>query len=528
MRYSKYICLVLAGLIFMLSAGCSNDNKNSGDELFFRLSETPSAVVSDDETVYKRVNTAYIAELNASDSYGELLPFVGGYNTYKSTEEGNGKTLSNPVYGLCDRNGAVVVDAVYDAVKKHPTDEGLYIYELVKGSDGSDPKAGDRWIAASDGSWVFKIPANCVFRSVGADRVILERTRTVKKVTYTYLDFYDFSGKRKFTFDSKLAEDANVSYTVGAFCEGIAPVNVTVRKPNENKDGEKETYTETSYAFYIDNTGKKLYEKFTYCEEFARGYAVAANEDGLYGVINAKGEWFIDPKYRVINYNSAKGLFACGDDGFFDILNMEKKSVKTVLCQRGSVEILDSDRTIYKKTNGDTGRSEYFYADTDQPFTCVETAMFPDSGTPVGGLFVSTYVGTGTVFDENGDNLASIGDFGELVDRFGNTAVVVNSTDKKVCFISVSAKRRTEWLNMHYTRQSAADRYLVMRSTDKGVVTYCLYDMLTESFVYENSDYIEVSSVSDAELISVVNNGSVTVYDAGLNAVISTLPQTQY
>lgn len=522
MKYSKCICGLLAGLVLTLSVGCSEDKQPSQDELFFGLASTPTAEATENKTVYNRLNSTYTAQLVASDSYGELFPFVGGFNTYKSTAEGSQKTLSNPVYGLCDKNGTVIVDAVYDAVKKHLTDEGGYVYELVKGSDGSDPKTGERWIAAVDGSWVVEIPSNCVFRSVGAERVVFERTRTVRKVTYIYLDFYDFSGKKRFTFDSKLAEDANTSYTVGAFAEGVAPVNVTVKTPNEKKDGEEQTYTESKYAYYIDNNGKTVYDKFSYCESFSKGYAVAATEEGLYGVIDPKGEWFIEPKYRIINYNTAKGLFACGDDGLFDILNTEKNKVKTVLCQRGNVEILDCDRLIYKKTNADTERSEYFYADTDAPFTCVENAMFPDSDVAIGGLFVSTYLGTGTVFDENGDNLASIGDFGELADRFGNTAVVVNSTDKKVCFISVSAKRRTEWLNLHYTRQSAGDRYLVMRATGDAV-TYCLYDTLTESFLYENSDYIEISFVSGTELISVVGNGRTTVYDSGFNPVISTV-----
>ena len=528
MRPLRFAGFCLTALIVVLTAGCGNDKNTTAETAFFGLRETVPAVLKSSETVYKRVNPDYTEELTGSEIYGELLPFAGGLNTYNSTAEGSSKTLTAPLYGLCDKSGAIVVDAVYDAVKMHKTDEGTHVYELIKGSDGSDPKKGDRRLAASDGSWVFKIPDNCTFRSVGAERVILERTRIVKKVTYKYLDFYDFNGKRKFTFDSALAEDANVSYTIGAFSEGLAPVNVTVRTPDEKKDGQDQTYTETTTAFYIDNSGKRLYEKLTYCEEFERGYAVAADENGLYGVIDTKGEWFIEPKYRMIDYNSKKGLFACGDKGFYDILNMEKKSTKTILCDRGFIEILDSERLIYKKTNADTGRSEYFYFDTDEPFTCTETGMFPDSENAVGGLYVCTYTGTGTVFDENGDNPVAIGDFGSLVDRFGNTAVAVNSTDRKVCFISVSTKKRTEWMNFRYTRQSAADRYLCLTRSENGVAAYGLYDLLTEAFVFENCDYIEISKSADTELISVVSDGRVTVYDSSLTAVLSTMRPIQH
>jgi hypothetical protein len=389
---------------------------------------------------------------------------------------------------------------------------------LIKGSDGSDPFKGERYLTASDGSWGFTIPKNCAFRSMGAERVVLQRTRTVKKVKYTYLDFYTLKGKRKFTFESALAENTNAKYTIGAFSSGLAPVNVTITDPEKK--------TETSYAYYIDCDGKTKYEKYISCDEFKKGYAVVKDEKGLFGVIDEKGEWFLEPQYRLINYNSEKGYFACAKDGYFHIINTEKATVKSILCEKGSIEIINSERLIYKKTNVDTGRVEYFYLETGKPFSCVETGQFPDSDKSLDGIYVCTYTGTGTLFNEDGETVVSIGEFGELADRFSNTVVVTDKNDKKVCFVTLSTKQRTEWMKYRYTRESIGARYIVLQNPSDS--KYGLYDLYTNTFKLENCDYITVFESGDVQLLSVFTNGKSTVYDAQLVPVMNTLQQIQY
>ncbi len=514
MKLLRYICLLLSLAVLMAVVGCKSESADKSGDPFFQLIEDVTAPAPEADAVkHERFNPDYTDTLTASEEYGELIPFVGAYYTYKSVEEGKEKTVSVPVYGLCTLNGAVVVDAVYDAVKQHPKDEGGFVYELVKGCDGSDPTLGERYVAASDGSWVFKMPKNCSFFRAGGERIILERTKTVKKVVFTYHDFYDYKGKCKFTFDTKLAEDQNTVYTIGEFHEGMAPVNITV---TSEQDGEKE---HTLTAYYIDNNGKKLYDGLTSCTRFENGYAVAVDENGLYGVLDTKGKWFIEAKYRIVNYNPKVMLFACADEGFFAVFNQEKEQVKKVFTEKGNVEMLSSDWLIYKKTNPDTGRVEYFYADNDEPFTCLETGQFPDGDAPVEGLYVCVYSGTGTIFNIHGDSIVSIGDFGELADRFNNTAVVVNANGKKTCFVTISTQKRTEWMRYRYMYQSVGDRYLVMQNPDTA--GFGLYDLTTSSFVFEECDYIEAVTVADITLLSVVSNGNATVYDSSLSVVLT-------
>lgn len=528
MKYLKYICLTLAVLTLSLSVGCKETKKDTSGAPFFALRENMPARVVTDAVVHNRVSDEFCDTLVASDSYGELIPFVGGFETYKSTQEGSDDIFKNPLYGLCNLSGAVVVDAVFDNIIKHQTDEGGYVYEMIKGTDGSMATVGERWVAASNGNWVFKLPKNRAVKSVGAERVVLERTRKSGRKVYKYLEFYSFNGKRKFTFESWMAEDNRYTYTIGKFSDGLAPVNVTLKTPDKVEKGQKQTYTEKKYAYYIDNRGKRKYENFLFCGEFYKGLAIAVNEDGLYGVMDIKGEWFLEPKFFDIDFNRSRGLYACKTTGQYDVYDLNKKVVKTLLCDRGFIDIIDSENFIYKKTNIDTGRIEYFYADTGKPFHCKETGMFPDSESSVGGLYVCTYGGTGTIFDESGDSIEAIGDFGGLVGRFGNTAVVVNADNKKFCFVSVSAKQRTEWINYQYTGEYLDNRYLVLTTNKKTDKKYCLYDTLTNSILYENSDYIKVSSFGDTELLSVSVGGKTTVYDKNLDTVLSVVSVGQH
>ena len=240
MKFTKLLCLLLVLLTVVFSVACGGKDEDKGPD-FFELKEIPQGSVSSALGVGSRLNESFTDEPSIGAETGELLPFVGGFYTYtevihkdeKDNKDGEVKTpkqVSLPLYGLCTEQGAVVVDAVYDAVKKHVTDEGSFIYELVKGADGSDDRQGERFLLAVDGSWGFAIPKTHAYGSAGGDLVTLIRKRTQNKVDYYYHDFYDHSGKRVFTFDNTLAETPNIEYTIGAFSDGLAPVNVTIKK----------------------------------------------------------------------------------------------------------------------------------------------------------------------------------------------------------------------------------------------------------------------------------------------------------
>ena len=181
---------------------------------------------------------------------------------------------------------------------------------------------------------------------------------------------------------------------------------------------------------------------------------------------------------------------------------------------------------IYKKTNVDTGRVEYFHMDSNKPFSCVETGQFPDTGDSFDGIYVCTYSGTGTLFNEDGETVVNIGEFGEIADRFSNTVIVTDKNDKKVCFVTVSTKQRTEWMKYRYTRESVGKRYIILQNPSNS--KYSLYDIYSNTFIFENCDFMTVSKNGKSELLSVFANGRATVYDASIKPLMNTLPQIQH
>ena len=77
---------------------------------------------------------------------------------------------------------------------------GQNIYELVIGSTDT---AGTRYLAASDGSWMFELKNGCSYLGLaGSERFAVKRPRTVRKggkrVSYEYYDYYDLSGNLVF------------------------------------------------------------------------------------------------------------------------------------------------------------------------------------------------------------------------------------------------------------------------------------------------------------------------------------------
>ena len=503
-------------------AACSNTSgSNAGGVPFFMLKVLPDEVsLPNQGEKVQRINPSFTDTLVPSDEYGKLIPYIGGYYQYKSTGVGESKVLYAPVYGLSTADGRTVTDPVYDSVRIYAMSGTGYIYELVTGSDGSEPSLGRHWLASEDGTWIFEIPTGSrLTDNIGGGMVMLERIRTVRKKTFVYQDFYDYSGNFVFTFDKAMAEDENTSYTIGRFADGLAPVNTVVAEPAE--DSEEAEPEKTVSAFYIDVSGKKTYEGFIYCGEFHGGYAVVADKDGKYGVINTNGEYLINPEYRAINYNYEKGYFACGAQGYFDILDMTGVQVKRVLCDRGNVEVLGFDTMIYKRTNSSTGRSEYFYADTDVPFTCEETGQFPDETGNLGGLYVCSYSGSANIFDESGKTVTVLDDFGSLVCKYGDYIMAVNSNGTKTAVISLGSGKATGWINMSFEdRQAFADRYIVLKSQSKDKPVYSLYDIETGTFVYENCDRIETAVTASDEYLLVLKDGKTAVYDMKFNTVI--------
>ena len=81
-------------------------------------------------------------------------------------------------------------------------------------------------------------------------------------------------------------------------------------------------------------------------------------------------------------------------------------------------------------------------------------------------------------------------------------------------------------MNYHYLRQALDERYLVVRNSESQ--KYGLYDIMTNAFVYDDCDYIEVISNGDTQHLSVISGGKATVYDKEFKVLLSVSHTAQY
>lgn len=497
---------LLAGILAAAAICLSGCGELTGEKAFFSLQSAGDVRQYDiaDDTVLQRADASLAGGLVTSDVYGEIVPFAGEMINYKN----DGGSFTAPLLGFCRVDGTVICDPYYDAVITHDVGD-KYIYELVIGSTDT---AGTRYLAASDGSWMFELKNGCSYLGLaGSERFAVKRPRTVRKggkrVTYEYYDYYDLSGNLVFTFDRKMTEDETLTISIGAFSEGLAPVNVQKTDP----DTEETQYT----AYYMDTNGDVFEsDDYIYCSEFKRGYAVVADADGNYGVLKPDGEYFIEPKYNAINYNYDDGWFSCGEEGIFYILDMNGNQAASVLCEKGNVYAMGSTELIYKKTMQSTGKSDYYSVTANKPFMCNETGQFPSEDSGRYGIYYSSYSNVTDVFDETGKTLANFTGFGRVEGKLGDIAIISDKTGGKTAFLNVKTGDKTDWKDYAYTGDVFGTRVIL-----EGADGYLIYDTAAPDSA-EAVTYAAALETAGGTYLNVLSSGYVTLYDDAMNVLM--------
>lgn len=206
--------------------------------------------------------------------YSTARSFVQGLAAVSKTD-----SSGNTKYGFIDTAGKVVVELKYDAV--HDFQDGMA----------------------------------CVMELVG---------QTYEEMYYKY-GFVDQTGKLVIPMDYEILE---TGYMLG-FSEGMAQVT---KLPEKDLSGG-----EDFASCYIDKTGKvvvPLQYRFNAegymgtVEGFQNGFAVVCSYDdeGLYGVVNEKGEEVIPLEYSELQ-NFSEGLAAAQKDGKYGFIDQSNQVV---------------------------------------------------------------------------------------------------------------------------------------------------------------------------------------------------------
>ena len=499
----KGITAIFSAAIITLNLSACGSSTKDDEVLFLEFSSTPSSLYQNEyPDDLHRLNQELTTEFPVdSTNYGDVIPFIGKYLTYKLTDKDGEHTITAPLYGFCyDQDGLVIIDPVYNNVEKITLDDGNHFYLLYV--DSGVKNRSEKYIAvASDGSWKIDLGKDSIYSGISGDGTIaFERTRVISKTkTNYYYDFYDFSGKKLFTFEPQQNKSDKETSQISNFSDGFAAVN------ESRTAGKTTTYT----AYYIDKKGEKKYKdkNFTFAGDFQKGYAIVADKDNLYGVIDTKGEYLLKPSFKNINYNADLGLFACEGDDVYTIYNTKKEVVKTIFCKNSDLSVLGKDKKIIEKTSRVTNKSEFLFLENEEPFIYSGTGQFPTEYLG-NGLYLCDYSNIGYIFNENGESVVTCENFGGIV-SFDSDYIVAHTKHKdKLIFIDVLAKKILNTVEAGFVDKVPNEGIYLLKSNNK----FSIYNAVTGETVISDCDYAEILTSKNQCFIATVKDGFIDHY----------------
>ncbi len=511
MKIKSIICLTVA-LISLTVTSCGTKPEQQPASQFFKLTANPTvSFTKQSKEIVGRYNAQYTDKFTPSDSYGEIMPFMGQYLTYTgTTNDGSEKTIVSALYGICTEDGKIIVDPVYKSVKQVKLKNGNCFY-IFRVDSKSTTKTDSHIIISHDGTWMSEISGNYEFSELSNEEMIV-LLRTVKykngDIKYVY-EYYDYEGKKSFSYSPLQNDSTTASSTISEFKNGAAAVNETYTDPAGNV---------TTKGYYVNKKGYSKFGTYTFAGEFSGGYAVVANQEGLYGVIDEKGSYFIKPTYKSITYNAELGYFACINEENCTIMDKSKNTVKVINTVDSVVNIVGAERLMYKKYSKATDKTEYFYLDSNEPFVFTGTGQFPSEH--IGnGIYSCSYSNVCYFFNEDGQSILICEDFGGIASSKGNYIVIQNKRKDKLYFIDFKTKTTLSSIEYAYC-EGLGDKGLFVVEKD-GL--YSIYDATTGTFKVENCDLVEIMHSYNKDFFSVKKDGYIELYDDSFNVVFRTL-----
>lgn len=515
MKITRILALLFSAILFLSSCGEPETVPVDTENPFFELKTMPEIAFDNAGlTIPARVKENYVTYFTASSDYGKVVPFVTyyGYFVGAKPKKGEAPTGNFPFYGFMTADGRVICDAVYNAVTEFDNGDGRAVYEMCLGTDRDTTAVGTRYVVSSTGSWIIKLAKGCKVVNASGGIVAVEREKKVnKELSIYYTDLYNIdNGRMVGTVDTSIAEAPNVTYKLGNFASGLAPINIETFDP--------ETKTSTYKACYIDTQNRHVLDSYSFCGEFTDDLAIVVDADGKYGVLKPDGKYFIDPIYNGITYDSLHKYFVCLDAGYIYVLNMDKKQIKKVFSESGTIRFCDCDTPIYEKIFGKTDKREFFVSETNSPFICKDTGQMPDPGSGVGGFFWCSYNGSTTVFDSTGATFVRIKGIGDI-NFVTDTAVVMTDDDgKRTAVIGRASPDGAEWMEKSLIGRAGTDgRYIILMCQESGKNSYSVYDTVGMCTVLDGKNYI----AAFGNMLSAVSDSGYEVYDGDLNPVFS-------
>lgn len=513
----KFLLLILVAVSVVVLFGC-NDNLKSEKETTTVIQQNnqetdktlPALPVENleaqkqnkEETVYKKWYEGDSPTLIPRNDYGPLVPFIGMCKNYtRFAAEGGADDLS--YYGVMTKDGRVVVDPIYPSIFYVDLDNGerlLYFNSFV---DSDYKMKYGSALAASDGSWVIDMGHNGELREHKDNKLIISYYKT--EDAPSRMEVYDYNGNLLFKVDGYMTDRA--------FNSGYLPVY--------NSIAEEDTVFRI-----IDENGNFVFDEYDYASEFKNGYLVVEKND-LYGVIDTKGKWFIDPIYKDINSFEGEYFEISLPNNKYMIIDENKKKVVTYTQSEEEKReyLFYAGKLIYKYED------IYRFAEDDEPIVCKANGMkakavFED------GLFYCSDESQHYIFDIDGNLVKTIDSKIRTIDfkEYKNYYEIWDYPEDGTAQLSMYDKRINKMVyTVCYKRGEDGSVYvyeeagLILMSKIEGDYRFKerqIYDIRSEKVLFEDFVDCNVEIVDGDLFISVCDENYIEVYNGNLDAVL--------
>lgn len=222
---------------------------------------------------YTRLQKELISDLQASDAYGSIYPFIG---TAQYVDYYNGYVYQNGYsYGMVTKDGCIVADSVYSQVYRLSLPYWVLEKDIGASEDGYGMETRCA-LASLDGSVV----TDCIYTRIidGGDRIIAIHEYEPFRFDLLDENLNVVLSSEELWESERLKNDWHMSYSEGRFVLAY-------------DTGRVDEYSLEIVDYYIaDEKGTILAGPFTRVDPYQGGMALVTNEDWSHTYIDLQGK----------------------------------------------------------------------------------------------------------------------------------------------------------------------------------------------------------------------------------------------
>ncbi len=498
-----------------------------------------------------------------SDEYGEVIPYIGNYKTFKVSDSADWEYEQGyGYYGFCTPDGKIVMDASprNNYVNSFETDDGFTYYSVSRDISQKDDApdeylSSENWLIPKSGAWIIRLNPGSWVSSVGGGVIITNEMPLPGEEGQQRCVFYDYDGNELFFLEN--------TDSVGIYSNGF--MTVTNWQGNE--------YTQS----YINMKGEVVLGPYKSCGNFnVDGTASVTDLNGKCYLIDKEGNRLTSGDYDNIFYEESQD----GKTRVYQARNAKNNKMRDVLDTKGNIigtvsgpsyisfRFPDNGEILYYYTKYDENEKGYPIYSTEKmiwiklsdntEFTSLEGGLAPNDYGGNDNLFIhkekieGQNYGKATLFDGDGKTVAVIDNLATFFDRSddgryitytsgsinwtetatpegGYITTVSEDTRKMHIYDTVLGKDVASYdgggyigfvgKNDRYARITtyAEDYGGVFVTAEKSI----LYDLEENREVLSDCSIIEYVGSADEYFFNVVKGNKCSLYDENLNPVLT-------